>query len=184
MPLPPAVSALVTERLDTVDAALPGFVTALWVTGSAASGDWRPDRSDVDFVAATNRVPTLADVEALAALHASPGEPLYDGLYVAEADPAAPPSAEQPAAHVVPRRRVEEQRRVRAPVRADRLGEQVAVEADHPHPDAAAVRSGRGQRHRRPGPYAEAGGVCSGSHTPAPWTRRPTWVTCPVAPSR
>ncbi|HVE31732.1 MAG TPA: nucleotidyltransferase domain-containing protein [Mycobacteriales bacterium] len=100
MPLPPAVSALVTERLDAVDAALPGFVTALWVTGSAASGDWRPDRSDVDFVAATDRVPTLADAEALAALHASPGEPLYDGLYVAESDLAAPPAAEQPAAHV------------------------------------------------------------------------------------
>ena len=97
MPLPPAVSALVTERLDAVDAALPGFVTALWVTGSAASGDWRPDRSDVDFVAATERVSTLADLEALAALHASPGEPLYDGLYVAESDLAAPPAAEQRA---------------------------------------------------------------------------------------
>jgi hypothetical protein len=99
MPLPPAVSALVTERLATVDAALPGFVTALWVTGSAASGDWRPDHSDVDFVAATNRVPALADVEALAALHAR-GEPFYDGIYLAESDLAAPPSAEEPAAHV------------------------------------------------------------------------------------
>jgi hypothetical protein len=100
MPLPPAVSALVTERLDTVDAALPGFVTGLWVTGSAASGDWRPDRSDVDFVAATNRVPALFDVEELAALHASRSEPLYDGIYVAESDLGAPPSAEEPAAHV------------------------------------------------------------------------------------
>lgn len=100
MPLPPPVSALVTERLETVDAALPGFVTALWVTGSAAAGDWWPDRSDVDFVAATNRVPALADVEALAALHAARGEPCYDGIYVAESDLAAPPSAEEPAAHV------------------------------------------------------------------------------------
>ncbi len=100
MPLPPVVSALVTERLSTVDTALPGFVTALWVTGSAASGDWRPDRSDVDFVAATSRVPALTDLEALAALHAAPGEPLYDGIYVAESDLAAPPSADEPAAHV------------------------------------------------------------------------------------
>jgi len=38
MPLPPAVSALVTHRLSAVEAALPGFVTALRVTGSAASG--------------------------------------------------------------------------------------------------------------------------------------------------
>ncbi len=76
MPLPPAVSALVTERLDAVDAALPGFVTALWVTGSAASGDWRPDRSDVDSWPPPTACPTLADLEALAALHACPGEPL------------------------------------------------------------------------------------------------------------
>jgi len=36
MPLPPAVSALVTERLDAVDAALPGFVTALRAVVSSA----------------------------------------------------------------------------------------------------------------------------------------------------
>lgn len=101
MPLPQAVSALVTDRLSAVDAALPGFVTTLWVTGSAASGDWRPGRSDVDFVAATSRVPELADLEVLAALHAAGGGTHYDGLYVAEADLAAPPAAEEPAAHVV-----------------------------------------------------------------------------------
>jgi hypothetical protein len=101
MPLPQAVSALVTDRLSAVDAALPGFVTALWVTGSAASGDWRPDRSDVDFVAATSRVPDLADLEALAALHAGGGEIHYDGLYVPAAGLSAPPSAEETAAHVV-----------------------------------------------------------------------------------
>lgn len=101
MPLPQGVSALVTDRLAAVDAALPGFVTALWVTGSAASGDWRPAVSDVDFVAARSRVPDLTDVEALAALHAGGGETHYDGVYVAAADLAAPPSAEEPAAHVV-----------------------------------------------------------------------------------
>jgi Nucleotidyltransferase domain len=101
MPLPQQVSALVTERLSAVDAALPGFVTTLWVTGSAASGDWRPDRSDVDFVAATSRVPELADLEALAAVHAVRAETHYDGVYVAAAELAAPPSAEEPAAHVV-----------------------------------------------------------------------------------
>ena len=100
MPLPPPVSALVAECLRAVDATLPGFVTALWVTGSAASGDWRPDRSDVDVVAAASRVPALADLEALAALHAVRREPPYDGIYVAESDLAAPPSAEEPTAHV------------------------------------------------------------------------------------
>ena len=101
MPLPQEVSALVADRLSAVDAALPGFVTALWVTGSAASGDWRPGRSDVDFVAATARLPDLADLEALAALHAGGGETHYDGLYVADSALPAPPSAEETAAHVV-----------------------------------------------------------------------------------
>jgi hypothetical protein len=62
MPLPQGVSALVTDRLAAVDAALPGFVTALWVTGSATSGDWRPAVSDVDTVVATSRVPTPGDL--------------------------------------------------------------------------------------------------------------------------
>src|ERR1700761_722755 len=101
MPLPQVVSALVTERISAVDAALPGFVTALWVTGSAACGDWREGRSDVDFVAATSRVPELADCEALAAVHADGGETHVDGLYVGSADLPDPPSAEEPAAHVV-----------------------------------------------------------------------------------
>jgi hypothetical protein len=101
MPLPQAVSALVTERLAAVDAALPGLVSALWVTGSAASGDWRPGRSDVDFIAATSRVPTLTDLEALAVVHAPDGETHVDGMYVPAADLSAPPAAEEPAPHVV-----------------------------------------------------------------------------------
>jgi hypothetical protein len=71
------------------------------VTGSAVSGDWRPGHSDVDFVAGTSRVPTLTDLEALAAVHAVRDEIHYDGLYLAAADLADPPSADEPAPHVV-----------------------------------------------------------------------------------
>ncbi len=101
VPLPPAVEALATERLSAVDAAAPGLVTALWITGSAVTGDWRPGRSDVDFVAATARPVGRAEVAALAAVHAGGGVPHYDGLYVPAAALADPPVAEEAVPHVV-----------------------------------------------------------------------------------
>jgi hypothetical protein len=67
VPLPTVAAELAADRLAAVDAAAPGLVTAFWITGSAASGDLRPGRSDVDVVAATSRVPTLADLEDPAA---------------------------------------------------------------------------------------------------------------------
>jgi hypothetical protein len=51
MPLPTVAADLAAGHLAAVDAALPGLVTALWITGSAASGDWQEARSDVDPVA-------------------------------------------------------------------------------------------------------------------------------------
>ena len=101
VPLPTVAAELAADRLAAVDAAAPGLVSAFWVTGSAASGDFRPGRSDVDFVAATSRVSTLADLEDLAAAHAAGGETHVDGVYVAAAALAHPPSAEEAAPHVV-----------------------------------------------------------------------------------
>jgi hypothetical protein len=101
VPLPTAAAELATARLAAVDAAAPGLVTAFWVTGSAVSGDFRPGRSDVDFVAATSRVPTLSDLEDLAAAHAERGETPVDGVYVAATALADPPSAQEPAPHLV-----------------------------------------------------------------------------------
>lgn len=101
VPLPPAVEALATERLSAVDAAVPGLVTALWITGSAVSGDWRPGRSDVDFVAATDHPPGPDELAALAAVHAGGGLPHYDGLYVPAAALADPPVAGEALPHVV-----------------------------------------------------------------------------------
>lgn len=102
MLLPPAAEALAAGRLAAVDAAAPGLVTAWWVTGSAVSGDWWPAVSDVDVVAATSRAPTAADLAALAAVHVPGDRPHLDCVYVpAEVLAAAPPSAEQPAPHVV-----------------------------------------------------------------------------------
>ena len=106
MPLPPAVATLAADRLNAVEESLPGLVTALWITGSAAAGDYRPGRSDVDFVAATSRVPTPADVAGLTELHAAfeagfPAQPHWDGLYVPAAALAGPPSAQEPVPHAV-----------------------------------------------------------------------------------
>lgn len=101
VPLPAAVEALATERLSAVDAALPGLVTALWITGSAVGDDWWPDRSDVDFVAATARPPGPSDLAALAAVHAVGGLPHFDGIYLPAADLAGPPVAGEAVPHVV-----------------------------------------------------------------------------------
>jgi hypothetical protein len=70
VPPPTAALDLATARLAALDAAAPGLVAAFWLTGSAAAGDWWPERSDVDFVAATARPPEPADLDALAALAA------------------------------------------------------------------------------------------------------------------
>lgn len=98
MPLDPAAEALATARLNAVDAALPGLVEAFWVTGSAVSADWRPAVSDVDFVALTSRVPSPADLRALALVHSPAGPPYVDGVYVTSLTDL--PVAEEPAPHV------------------------------------------------------------------------------------
>lgn len=101
MPLADAAARLAHAHLAAVDVAAPGLVAALWITGSAASDDFRPGRSDVDFVAATARPPTPADLAVLARVHAVPDRPFFDGLYVPAAALADPPSAEEPVPHVV-----------------------------------------------------------------------------------
>jgi hypothetical protein len=95
MPLPPAARALATDRLAALDAAAPGLVTAVWVTGSAASGDWHPGVSDVDTVGALAREPTAGDLAALAA------DPSVDGIFLPAAALADPPVAGEPVPHVV-----------------------------------------------------------------------------------
>lgn len=101
MPLPPAAQARATDRLAALDTAAPGLVTAFWVTGSAAAGDWWPAVSDVDTVVALSRAPTPADLAALAPVHTDGGRPYVDGTYVPAAALGDPPSAGQPLPHAV-----------------------------------------------------------------------------------
>ena len=50
-PLPTVVRDTVRAYLEAVDAAAPGLVGGFYLVGSVALGDFRPDSSDIDFVA-------------------------------------------------------------------------------------------------------------------------------------
>jgi hypothetical protein len=53
--LPRPVGAAVRRYLGLVDRLLPQRIVGFWVVGSTALGAWRPNRSDIDFVAALDR---------------------------------------------------------------------------------------------------------------------------------
>ncbi|MCO1659451.1 aminoglycoside adenylyltransferase domain-containing protein [Pseudonocardia humida] len=109
MELPALVEDTVRTHLDELDRAVPGLVEGLYLTGSAAMGDfrtgrgptrWAPSgaaRSDIDFVALVAAAPDDAAVEALAGVHrghaAVRGRPPVDGLYLTRHDLAGDPLA-------------------------------------------------------------------------------------------
>jgi hypothetical protein len=101
--LPDDVRAVTRQHLDALDAAAPGLVTALYVTGSVPLGDYRQGRSDIDFMAFLSGpvtdpgiVARLAEVHAGLACAAD-----YDGNYVAWASVPDVPDDEPCAPHVV-----------------------------------------------------------------------------------
>lgn len=73
------------------------LVAGLHLTGSIADGDFRPGRSDLDFVAVLSRPLTDADAEALILVHRSyrtdPTLPRLDGIWLTEAELRAGPDA-------------------------------------------------------------------------------------------
>jgi hypothetical protein len=88
--------------LALADRHAPGLVEGLYLQGSVALGDYRPGRSDIDFVAVTGRAP---DMEALRAIHhdlrLGRRRPFFDGLYVCWDDLRRDPAqvAAGPAVH-------------------------------------------------------------------------------------
>lgn len=64
------VEALATCFLSAADAVVPGLIQGLYLTGSAALGDFRRHSSDVDFVAVSEHRPDGAELQGLAAVHA------------------------------------------------------------------------------------------------------------------
>jgi len=92
--LPPAVVPRIDDYLHSVDKALPGLVTGLYVTGSIALDDYRPAISDIDAVAVCSRRPNAGECEALARLHTA--GPRVDVLYATADDLAADPRTLSP----------------------------------------------------------------------------------------
>jgi hypothetical protein len=95
--------AAIDRYLDLLDPALGGAVECVYLTGSAALGDWLPDRSDLDILTVTSRPLGDADLDALAALHASAADrPYLDAVYVNRADLGKrPPPEHQGVPHAV-----------------------------------------------------------------------------------
>jgi hypothetical protein len=81
--------------LSGLDQVLPGRIVGFVVTGSAVLGDWRPGRSDLDFIALTETPLVEEEIAALAAFHRSfkrtSPRPELDGLYATRAQLSADP---------------------------------------------------------------------------------------------
>ena len=82
-----------------VDGKLPGRIRGLYLTGSVALDDYRPGRSDIDFVAVSDTALERSELEVLQRVHAElrrampqrTGGPKLDGVYLTWADLAAAP---------------------------------------------------------------------------------------------
>jgi hypothetical protein len=94
--VPIDVATALGTYLDTIDSVLPGFVEGLYVVGSYALDDWRPDRSDVDVIVVTAEPATDEDFGSLRTAHALLTErqpkPHIDGPYLALGDLIAAPA--------------------------------------------------------------------------------------------
>ena len=93
----PLALGVADAYLALVDAALPEFVEALYLVGSAAMGDFRPPLSDVNFVAVSRARPGHGEMAALAEAHARLAldrpAPALDGFYLTRDDLRAGPLA-------------------------------------------------------------------------------------------
>ncbi|MBF8193328.1 DUF4111 domain-containing protein [Nonomuraea sp. K274] len=94
----PKIDAIVETYLSVADAAAPGLVEGLYLEGSAALDDYRPDTSDVDFVAVTAQEPPI---EVLERIHTGLGAHPFEGVYLTWDDLRRDPSGlgARPQAH-------------------------------------------------------------------------------------
>ena len=84
--VPEVIEPLLQEYSQFIEAALPGFVTALYLQGSIALGAFNERLSDIDFVAFTSREWHQPDLDKLTALHQAlqakyPRWP-FEGIYL------------------------------------------------------------------------------------------------------
>jgi hypothetical protein len=90
------VESVVDAYLQAVDDEAPGLVEGLYLTGSVALGEFRPQTSDIDFVAITAHRPDAVALAALGRAHRRLRtrwpKPYFDGLYVTWDELARDPS--------------------------------------------------------------------------------------------
>ncbi len=100
MQLHDRVQTVVEAYLEAVDHEAPGLIEGLYLTGSAALGEFRPHTSDIDFLAVTSAEPDAMAVVALGRAHArlrqSCPRPSFDGRYVTWNDLAHDPCEARP----------------------------------------------------------------------------------------
>ncbi len=82
-PLDHQACSIAEHFIARVDAAVPGLLDKVYVTGSALTYDWQPSGSDVDLVLVVRRPVTEQDAPLLTAVHAATnGVHPVDGIYL------------------------------------------------------------------------------------------------------
>ena len=71
MTTPPEVIQLLTALLSGIQSRLPGNLAGLYLRGSLATGDFRPESSDVDLLAVTEREVNDAEFDRLVEFHST-----------------------------------------------------------------------------------------------------------------
>ena len=80
--VPAPARQVVQSLLDALDDGKPGLIAGLHVVGSIAYGDFKPTKSDLDFVAVLARPLDESDLESIRHAHRSAsGRPPLDGIY-------------------------------------------------------------------------------------------------------
>jgi hypothetical protein len=101
-PLPDEVRDVMARYLRALDAALPGFASVVYLTGSVALDAFQPGRSDVDALVVTARPAGAADLAAIGAVHAGlRGRPHVDAVYLDRVTFAAQPADGRVVPYVV-----------------------------------------------------------------------------------
>lgn len=80
--VPAPVHQVVQSLLDALDDTSPRMIAGFHLVGSVAYGDYKPGKSDVDFVAVLDRSLDESDLEVIRGAHRSvSGRPPLDGIY-------------------------------------------------------------------------------------------------------
>jgi hypothetical protein len=99
------IEDVVCAYLELADSEAPGLIEGLYLTGSAVLDDFRPNTSDIDFVAVTAADPGSTAIAALARIHAKLRNrfprPFFDGVYITWSELKREPDQSKSGPHVL-----------------------------------------------------------------------------------